>query len=293
MTRLLNPLTQNEFVLKDSFVAADRIREIPSNLFNDRYKLVSFDVTSLFTNVPLTRTINVILKIIYNDKLISTSIKKNTMRKLLRDTCTKTDFMFNGNVYKQIDGVSMGASLGPVLANVIMTELEKVCVQKLIDDGTIKFYARYVDDTLMMVKPESIDKVHKEFEKFDQNLKFTVDKFENEVPRFLDIEIAPDGLSIYSKPTQTGQYIHYSSNTPWRFKTSWISALVHRAKQICSPNKLPKQLDQIRNYVAWNGFPKHIGNKIIKDTISRQPRNACNLHKDDKTSIIYILIYRI
>ena len=40
--------------------------------------------------------------------------------------------------------------------------------------------------------------------------------------------------------------------------------------------------------MAWNGFPKHIGNKIIKDTINRQPRNACNLRKDDKTSIIYL-----
>ena len=93
-----------------------------------------------------------------------------------------------------------------------------------------------------MIKHENIDRVHRELEKFDKNLKFTVDKFENEVPHFLDIEIIPDGLSIYRKPTQTGQYIHYSSNTPWRLKTSWISALVHRAKRICSPHKLSKQL---------------------------------------------------
>ena len=148
-------------MLKDSFETADRIRKIPPNLFKEGYKLISFDETSLFTNVPLTRTINVILNRIYNEKLVNTTIKKNTMRKLLGGTCTKTTFMFNGNIYKQIDGVSMGASLGPVLANVKTTELEKVCVQKLIDDGTIKFYARYVDETLLIIKDENVDRVHR------------------------------------------------------------------------------------------------------------------------------------
>ena len=52
-------------------------------------------------------------------------------------------------MYKQIDGVSMRSSLGPTLANVIMTELEKYLLDKRINDGIIKFYIRYVDDTLV------------------------------------------------------------------------------------------------------------------------------------------------
>ena len=35
--------------------------------------------------------------------------------------------MFNGKIYKQIDAVSVGSSLRPVLANVIMTEFENSC----------------------------------------------------------------------------------------------------------------------------------------------------------------------
>ena len=46
----------------------------------------------------------------------------------------------------------MGSSLGPTLANVIMTELEKHVVTKLFDDGIIKFYIRFVDDTLVLAK---------------------------------------------------------------------------------------------------------------------------------------------
>ena len=48
----------------------------------------------------------------------------------------------------------MGSSLGPVLVNVIMTELENVIVRKMIDNGLVKFYGRYVDNTLILAKPD-------------------------------------------------------------------------------------------------------------------------------------------
>ena len=50
----------------------------------------------------------------------------------------------------------MGGSLGPVLANIIMTEFEKVVVRNLIKTGIVKFYARYVDDTLLVIKWKDI-----------------------------------------------------------------------------------------------------------------------------------------
>ena len=82
----------------------------------------------------------------------------------------------------------MGGSLRPVLANIIMTECEKVIVDKLIEDGIIKFYIRYVDDTLLVIKRTDISYVLNKFNGFDNNLKFTIDTFENSVPHFLDIE---------------------------------------------------------------------------------------------------------
>ena len=52
LAKLLNPLTMNEFSLKDSFDATKRIQNIPDELFEKGYRFVSFDVKSLFTNVP-------------------------------------------------------------------------------------------------------------------------------------------------------------------------------------------------------------------------------------------------
>ena len=56
LANLLNPLTTNEYTFRDSFDAAEKIRAIPKTLFDEGYVYVSFDVESLFTNVPLKRT---------------------------------------------------------------------------------------------------------------------------------------------------------------------------------------------------------------------------------------------
>ena len=67
-------------------------------------------------------------------------INNRTMKKLLLDSCTKTTFSFDNLLYEQCDGVSMGSSLEPVLANIILTEVESVIVKLLIETSVLKFY---------------------------------------------------------------------------------------------------------------------------------------------------------
>ena len=118
--------------------------DIPLFLFLSSFFYVSFDVESLFTNVPIKRTIDIILKRIYIDKVICTKLKNRSMKNLLLDAYIKTDFMFNGVIYEQKHDVCMGSSLGPMLANVVMTDLEEKIIKPLINDITVQFYARYV-----------------------------------------------------------------------------------------------------------------------------------------------------
>ena len=60
----------NEFTLKDSFDAVNKIKNVPSHLLDDGCNYVSLDVETLFTKVPIKRTIYVIIKRIYIDKVI-------------------------------------------------------------------------------------------------------------------------------------------------------------------------------------------------------------------------------
>ena len=220
LTNLLNPLTRNHYTVKDSFEAVNMIYKIPSELFDEGYRYFSFDVTSLFTNVPLNKAINIILEQIYKENLVNTKLRKNTLKKLIKDCCRKTAFSFNRTIRKQKDGVSMCSSLGPVLANIIMTELETVIVEPFIRSGKMKFYIRYVDDTLLLEKEEDIMFIFDKFNSFHKNLKFTIDRFDDNNIHFLDIAFDKNKTDLYYKPTHTGQYSDINSNVPWNYTFS-------------------------------------------------------------------------
>ena len=113
----------------------------------------SFDVESLFTNVLLQRTINIILDRVYDNKLIATQLKKQILEKLVKNACSKTVFSASNKLYQHIDGVSMGSSLSPLVAN-IMTEMENI--KKFIDDKILLFHGRYEHETLVVIKREHI-----------------------------------------------------------------------------------------------------------------------------------------
>ena len=204
---------------------------------------------------------------------------------MIEDTCNKTAFLANGTVCEQIDGVSMGASLGPVLANIIMTELERVVVDDLITNGTLKFYSRYVDDTLLMVKPDDVDAVLQKFNQFHRNLEFTVDRFENSIPHFLDLEIHRTGISIYRKGTHTAQFTHFNSFTKWGHKIAWIRSLVNRAAKLCHPSKLKQEIGNIKRFASYNGFPKWVVRSVVRRAL--QPIRRTQEEEPEQENVIF------
>ena len=149
-----------------------------------------------------------------------------------------------------------------------MTELKDVIIKALIADGTLKFYSRFVDDTLLVMKPENVSQVHKALNKFDNNLRFTVHMFQNETPHFLDLELSPDVITIFRKDTNTGLYVNFTSFVPWIYPTSWIRSLVTRASRISSTNKLPSEINIIKRFASRNDFPKLVVHSIINKTLN-------------------------
>ena len=58
--------------------------------------------------------------------------------------------------------------------------------------------------SLLLMIPAHIPHICNLFNKFDENLCFMVDCFENEIPHFLDIKVFQLGPIIYRKNTHTG-----------------------------------------------------------------------------------------
>ena len=152
LTKILSPLSTSEYTVKSTsnFITYIKGQNIPNN-----FKLISFDVTSLFTNVPLDFTIDVILKRIYEKNEVNTNMPKQQMRDLLLLFTKNVHFSYNGDIYTKADGVAMGLPLGPVLAGMFMVELERATLPTLREH--MSSWKRYVDDTISYVKEESIE----------------------------------------------------------------------------------------------------------------------------------------
>ena len=167
LAKLLEPFSVSEYTISSTqdFVSKTKNTNVPEG-----YRLVSFDITSLFRNVPLSYTINIILKKMYKEKLLKTKLKRKEMKELL-ELCTKElHFAFNGKMYKQVDGVVMGNPLGPVIANIFMVELENKQVPKLA--SKLKNWHRYVDDTVAFVKEGQVEPIIKIPNRFHIYIKF-------------------------------------------------------------------------------------------------------------------------
>ena len=132
--------------------------------------MISFDVKSLFINVPLDETIETILQKLYVEKKIKTSIPKPILKEVL-SLCTKhLHFRFNGEIYIQIDGVAMGSPLGPLLAHIFKISLEEKVLPTVYN--YLCYWKRYVDDNYADVVAEKIYFIIQELNSHYPNIKF-------------------------------------------------------------------------------------------------------------------------
>ena len=117
---ILNPLTKNEYTVKESFQFVEEICEQ-----NPILSMGSLDVDSLFTNIPLDESIDICVNQLFKNTDTVEGFTKSELKQLLCLATKESYFIFNGLLCKQIDGVAMGSPLGPSLANAFLSYHEK------------------------------------------------------------------------------------------------------------------------------------------------------------------------
>ena len=151
LVEILEPVRKelSQYSLKDSFQFVDCVKDL--NLSED--VMYSLDVCSLFTNVPLIETIDRLCKFV-SDSNIQLPIPTQMLKDLLLRCTLNVQFLFDGKLYRQIDGVAMGSPLGPLLADIFLSILEKEHLDNTIQQ--LSLYRRYVDD-IFIAQPRNID----------------------------------------------------------------------------------------------------------------------------------------
>ena len=143
LVSILQPVSTNQSTVKDSFSFTDWAKMYKHN----NEVMCSFDVSSLFINIPPDERIPICLDKLYALPDLPT-MPRSVLKGLLEFATKKSHFIFDGDYYDQIDGAAMGSPLGPVSANIFMCHFEEKWV--LNDTGRPSIWFRYVDDTFTL-----------------------------------------------------------------------------------------------------------------------------------------------
>ena len=200
-------------------ISMGMVDEIKKITWKDGETMLSFDVVSLYTKIPIEVTIDVIKEIMYEDTIERIKV------------CLKsTFFTFQDCSYDQIESVSMGSPFSPIVARLFMEKFEKITIDSYpLKPKTWKIY---VDDTNVIWShgEEIINGFFKHVNNKLESIKFTMEDEENKSIHFLDILVTKKdkgGFShqFYRKKTHTDLYLHSKSHHNFAQKISVINTL--------------------------------------------------------------------
>ena len=86
---------------------------------------------------------------------------------LLEVTLQQNYFSFCNNIYQPEKGVSMGSPISNSVAEIFLQDLENTHLKQILDAQNITFYARYVDDILLIynTKHTTLEIIHNHINK--------------------------------------------------------------------------------------------------------------------------------
>lgn len=285
LTELTTPLIPKQHSVQDTFTF---VREI-QNLRYDRYYLCSYDVSSLFTSIPLKEVIDIAVDKIFESKP-DIKISRNDLIKLFMISTAETHFQFNGQMYDQIDGVAMGSPLAPALANLFLGHYEDKWIHE--NNDKVRFYKRYVDDIFCILNNEVEANAFLSYLNIQHpNIKFTIETEKCHKLAFLDVSIykGDTGLytSVFKKPTDTGLLTNFNSYTWFKYKIGLVKSMIDRIFKINNTKEgFDKDIKYAKFILQKNGFPAGIIDRNVNNylentanTVTTASINECKYFK--------------
>ncbi|XP_062704289.1 uncharacterized protein LOC134286653 [Aedes albopictus] len=262
VSNIIQAATNCEYNIRDSFTFAAEIKHLK---VPEDHVIVSFDVISLFTNVPK----ELILRAIREDWdriKEHTQINMYLFLEIVNFCLDNSYFMFRSQIYSQKFGTAMGSPLSPILADIVLNKLITTVVQSL--DFVILFLKKYVDDFFIVLPRDKVQATLEAFNNYNERLQFTVEEENNGRLPFLDIlVIRNDDQTLstewYSKPISSGRLLNYHSFHPIQQKVNVVANFIKRVIGLTStPN-----VDQIKRVVhaqlRRNNYPPSLINRLL------------------------------
>ena len=206
--------------------------------------IISYNVSSLFTSIPVIYAIDIIKNKLEQDPILSkrTIMSANHILELLEFSLCNAYFLFQGQFYKWTKGAATGSPVSPIVAKLDMDSFEHRAITSAVNSP--RLWKRYADDTFVILQQFDKEEFLQHINSVDPSIIFTTEETrpDGSMP-FQDMLITPqqDGtltISVHKKPTHTNLYIQVDSHHNLACKYSVINTLTHRAKAVCSNSQL-------------------------------------------------------
>ena len=254
------------------------VEEISKLEIEDDEVMVSFDVKSLFTSVPVKDAVRAIRETLEAETMLQerTGVNTEGLMKLI-DLCTSTThFKFRNRHYQLTDGLPMGSPASQRIANIFMNKLEHTALQTFKKPPRV--WHRYVDDVFSIVKKNLVQELLQHLNSQNPSIKFTVEVEKDNTLPYLDVAVHRTankklGTDVYRKPTHTGRYLNYASNHPDSAKRAVVRSLIDRTNYIKVEDHPCREAEErrIHNDLTMNGYPSSFIQKTIqKSRVSQQ-----------------------
>ena len=288
LSKILRPLVgKSGRVLRNT---ADLVESMEDVTVDETELLVSFDVKSLFTSIPVNEAINICRRKLEGDNTLGerTDMSADTIVQLLSFCLKSTEFQYDGTHYRQLDGVAMGSPVSPVIADIFMEDLEDQAFLSDTNQTPPRLWKRFVDDVISVIKKQAEQSYLDFLNKQHERIVFTMEPAVDGVLPFMDVrfrrmENGKLSREVYRKPTHTNRYVQFESHHPMSVKAGIVKGLVERALKVSSDSMArDRELNHISETMQLNGYPR----KFVKKAIKMQQRARETVKQDERETKI-------
>ena len=185
LAKILKPLTGNTIHHVNNSKEFDE--EIKKNKVDKGECIISYDVSALFTSIPVKPALKIMKYKLEQDTELKerTSMSTNNILELLEFCLCNTRFLFQGQFYEQTKGAAMGSPVSPVVANLFMEYFEHRALTSAMNPP--RLWKKYVDDTFVILQQLQREEFLQHINSVDPSIMFTKEKLRDDgsIP-FLD-----------------------------------------------------------------------------------------------------------
>lgn len=239
--------------------------------------MVSFDVVSLFTNLPTDLMIEAINGR-WNDVKHYTTLNNNEFMALVNIVVHQNYFSYNNKIYQQNSGMPMGCSLSPIGAEFTLDHILDTVIEWVRQtlDANIVHIKKYVDDLFLIIPEHLANEIQAIFNSANFHIEFTIEMERNLCLPFLDVLVVRneiDGAILtrwYKKPIASGRLLNFYSIHPLAQKMSVLYGFIDRVMRLSSPCFHAEEKVRILEMLGNNGYPRNLVNTVLNKYCERR-----------------------